>query len=287
VEANIDDSGWTDIADLGDCTGISAELLAGETEMWQVRVAGENGQTSDPISRTVIADADPPTAQISPTVVLSGTLAFVRGLTWDEAPVARPPAAVEVSVNGGRFHRAFLSAASQTELEGGSARQESSNPAKWLFPLWLTSQDGTLVEVVARAIDQAGNVGPATEPLPILLDNRGPSMTAAQVEGWLEGTVSDGSGVASVSVSLDGGAHYQAVALDGETWSFELSSWASPRRESFAMLRAVDSWGNVTRELLPVATEVHNLYLPLILELSPVATEVHELYLPLMLKERD
>ncbi|MGD8472611.1 MAG: hypothetical protein PVH59_00715, partial [Anaerolineae bacterium] len=265
VEANIDDSGWTDIADLGDCTGISDELLAGETEVWQVRVAGENGQTSDPISRTVIADADPPTVQISPTLVLSGTLAFVRGLTWDEAPVARPPAAVEVSVNGGRFYPAHLSAGGEAARSGDPVRQEPSDTATWLFPLWLTSQDGVTAEIVARAVDQAGNVGPETDPLPIILDNRGPSMTAAQIEGWLEGTASDGSGVASVSVSLDGGVHYQPVILEGEAWSFDLSSWAGSLPETFAMLRAVDLWGNVTRELLPVEIEYNELYLPLIL----------------------
>jgi hypothetical protein len=207
-----------------------------------------------------------PTVQISPTVALSGTLAFIRGLAEDEAAIPRPPAAVEVSLNGGRFYPAFVSAASQMEPEGGSARQEPSNSARWLFPLWLTSQDGATVEVVARAIDQAGNVGPETDPLLIILDNRGPSMTAAQTEDRLEGTVSDGSGVASVSVSLDGGAHYQPVAFDGGSWSFELSSWAGPWPEFFAMLRAVDSWGNVTRELLPVESEAHDLYLPLILK---------------------
>jgi len=117
-----------------------------------------------------------------------------------------------------------------------------------------------------RLVDQAGNVGPATDPLPIILDNRGPRMTAAQIEGWLEGTARDGSGVASVSLSLDGGAYYQPVAVEGEVWSFELSSWAGSWPESFAMLRAVDLWGNITRELLPVEMEHNELYLPLILK---------------------
>ena len=243
------------------------ELLAGTTEVWEVRVAGANGQISDPISRTVIADDDPPTAQISPTLVLSGTLAFVRGLAWDESPYHAPPGrrSKSVSTEAGSIPRTCLRRDRQP-ADGDSGRQEPSSTAKWLFPLWLTSQDGTTVEVVARAVDQAGNVGPETAPLAITLDNRGPSMTASQVEGWLEGTVSDGSGVASVSVSLDGGAHYQPVALAGEAWSFELSSWAGSWPQPFAMLRAADVWGNVTHELLPVEIEYQRLYLPLILK---------------------
>jgi hypothetical protein len=267
VEANFDESTWTDIAELGDCPGISDELLAGETEVWQVRVVGENGQISDPISRTVIADTDPPTAQISPTVVLSGTLAFLRGLAWDESPVVtRAPRTVEISVNGGRFYPAHLSSQVQTTPDGDPGRQEPESTAKWLFPLWLTSQDGETVEVVARAVDQAGNVGPETAPVPITLDNRGPSLTASQNEGWLEGTVSDGSGVAWLQISLDGGAHYQPMTIAGEAWSFELSSWAGSWPLPFAMLRAADVWGNITPQLLPVELEFEEIYLPLIMK---------------------
>jgi len=90
----------------------------------------------------------------------------------------------------------------------------------------------------------------------------------------LEGSVRDGSGVSSVEVSLDGGIHYQPVALRGETWSFDMASW-SGARQSFAMLRAVDVWGNITHEMIPVDTSaiptptpspsVWRLYLPMVL----------------------
>jgi hypothetical protein len=265
VEANTG-SGWHPVCEMGDCTAISGEVLPQSSQLWQVRVTGANGRTSDPVFRTVVADEVAPMAQISPTLVLSGALAFVRGMAWDEFPTTRAPAKVEVSVDGGRFYPAFLSAAGQPARVGGSSQQESSSPVKWLFPLWLTSQDGATTEVVARAIDQAGNVGPETVPLTIILDNRGPSMTATQRNGWLEGTASDGSGVASVSISLDGGVHYQPVALAGEEWSFQMSSWEGSPPQPFAMLRAADVWGNVTHELLPVETADHRLYLPLILK---------------------
>jgi hypothetical protein len=263
VEANFNGSDWNDVADLGDCTGVSDELRAGDTEVWQVRVVGENGQISEPISRTVIADAAPPTVQISPTLALSGSLAFLRGLAWDESPViSRAPRKVEISVNGGRFYPAHLSAPGGAAVDGDPGRQEPESTARWLFPLWLTGQDGETVEIVARAVDQAGNVGPETEPVSITLDNRGPIVTTAKVGGRLEGMITDGSGVASLSVSLDGGVHYQPAALAGESWSFDLSSWAGSRPEFFTMLRAVDLWGNVTRDVVAF----QELYLPLILK---------------------
>jgi hypothetical protein len=266
VEANFDESGWTDIAELGDCPSISDELLAGESEVWQIRVVGENGQISDPISRTVIADADPPTVQISPTVVLTGTLAFLRGLAWDESPVVtRAPSRVEIRVNGGRFYLAHLSPQVEPTPDGEAGRQEPGSTAKWLFPLWLTGQDGETVEIVARAVDQAGNVGAETAPLAITLDNRGPSLAASQNEGWLEGTAIDGSGVAWLQISLDGGAHYLPVTIEGEAWSFELASWSGSWPLPFAMLRAADVWGNITHEILPVELEFEEIYLPLIL----------------------
>ena len=120
--------------------------------------------------------------------------------------------------------------------------------------------------LLARALDQAGYVRSETTPVEITLDNRGPGMTASQAEGWLEGTVGDGSGVASINISLDGGVHYQPVVLVGESWSFELSSWTGSWPRGFAMLRAVDVWGNVTHELFPVEMEYNLLYLPLILK---------------------
>ena len=136
---------------------------------------------------------------------------------------------------------------------------------KWLFPLRLTRQDGQTVLLVARAVDQAGNVGPSTGPMEIVLDNQGPSLSGGQVNGTLAGTVRDGSGVASLTVSLDGGAHYEPAVLTGETWSYDLSAWTGSPRQPFALLRAADTWGNVTRALVPVeSSSRQRIYLPLI-----------------------
>ena len=166
----------------------------------------------------------------------------------------------------GRFYPAHLSPQVEPAPDGDPGRQEPGSTANWLFPLWLTGQDGETVEIVARAVDQAGNVGPGSAPMAITLDNRGPSVTAVQVEGWLECTASDGSGVAWLQISLDGGAHYQPMTLVGETWSFELSSWTGSWPLHFAMLRATDVWGNVTNQLMLLEFEFEEIYLPLVLK---------------------
>ena len=166
---------------------------------------------------------------------------------------------------GYRRLKALESDVVETTPDGDPGRQEPESAAKWLFPLWLTSQDGETVEIEARAVDQAGNVGAVSAPMEITLDNRGPSLTASQSEGWLQGTASDGSDVAWLQISLDGGAHYAPVTVVGEAWSFELASWSGSWPLPFAMLRAADAWGNVTHELLPVELEFEENYLPLIL----------------------
>jgi len=181
-----------------------------------------------------------------------------------------------VSIDGGRFYPAFLSAVPVT---GQYAKQTVAAPSvgvssvgvsttKWLFPLHLTSQDGTTVTLSARAVDEAGNVGPASEPLTVTLDNVGPHVTITQTGSLLEGTIGDGSGVASFQISLDGGMHYESVALVDENWTFDMSAWSGSPPQSFAMLRAADVWGNVSHAVFPIDFELWRVYLPLVLKSS-------------------
>ncbi len=271
VEANTG-YGWFAVCALGECSRVAGYLADAASETWRLRVTRESGRSSEPVARMVVADSVAPSAQIATRGVLSGTLAFVRGIAWDDFPTTRPPSKVELSIDGGRFHPAILSSVRDESLLSAEVVAESST--KWLFPLRLTSQDGETVQVVARAVDEAGNVGPSTEPVAITLDNRGPTVTAAQVNELLQGTASDGSGVASVEVSLDGGGHYQPVILMDERWSFDMTGWAGSAMQDFALLRAADVWGNVSRHMVPVDPGViptptptpmdRRLYLPVI-----------------------
>jgi hypothetical protein len=263
VEANVDGGAWQVACQVGDCVAVETGIPDLSSQQVQLRVVGTNGCTSDPISKIVVADSVSPTVQIAPTVILSGTLAFVRGTAWDEFPTTRAPDRVEVSIDGGRFYPAFLSAVPVTAQYGKQAVTASTT--KWMFPLHLTSQDGTTVTLSARAVDEAGNVGPASEPLTITLDNIGPHVTITQTGSLLEGTIGDGSGVASFQISLDGGMHYEPVTWVDQDWTFDMLAWSGSPPQSFAMLRAVDVWGNDSHAVFPIDFELERVYLPLVL----------------------
>jgi hypothetical protein len=129
----------------------------------------------------------------------------------------------------------------------------------------LTNQDGEQIEVVARAIDQAGNVGPESEPVTVILDSVGPAITVTQTSPVLQGMVSDGSGVASVEVSLNGGADFLPAALSAGAWTFAPASAPGPRQE-FAIVRARDVWDNLTHEMVVgVVLQFHEVYVPMVL----------------------
>jgi len=275
VEAN-SGSGWFSVCPLGECSRVAGYLGDMASETWRFRVRGDNGRSAEPVVRTLVADSVAPSAQIATRGVISGTLAFVRGMAWDTFPTTRPPTKVEVSIDGGRFHSAFLSSVRDETLYAAQGPAESST--KWLFPLRLTSQDGETVQLVARAVDEAGNVGPNSESVALTLDNRGPRITATQVGDQLQGTASDGSGVASVELSLDGGEHYQQVTLMGEEWSFEIAGWEGSALQDFALLRAADIWGNVSRHMVPLDPSVVPTPTP------PVLDE--RLYLPMLQRPR-
>ncbi|MBN2390564.1 MAG: FG-GAP repeat protein [Anaerolineae bacterium] len=267
VEANVDGAGWTVVCAVGDCVAFETGIPGLSSQQVRLRVVGVNGCTSDPISQLVVADGVSPTAQIAPRIVYSGTLAFIRGTAWDEFPATRTPERVEVSINGGRFHSAFLSAVPAAHQY--TAQTEAVSTTQWLFPLHLTSQDGTTVTLSARAVDEAGNVGPASEPVTVTLDNIGPQITITQTDSLLEGTINDGSGVASFEISLDGGMHYEPVAWSGGDWTFDMVTWSGSLPQSFAMLRATDVWGNVSHAVFPIAFELKRVYLPVVMRNSP------------------
>ena len=88
VEVNTGSS-WHTFCALGDCTLLAGFLGDSSTQTWQIRVTSANGRSSEPVTRLVIADSVAPSVQIATTGVLSGTLAFVRGIAWDDFPTTR------------------------------------------------------------------------------------------------------------------------------------------------------------------------------------------------------
>jgi hypothetical protein len=253
VEANTG-SGWTVVGPMGDHVALSAYLPPEATQVWQVRVSSACGRRSEPVVMTMIADDVVPSAQVSLTRHLTGTFSFLRGTTSDNFPSTRPPQRVEVSINGGRYQPAVVSA------NGGSG----SSQATWLFPMEFSDQDGEVIEVVARAVDEAGNVGPSSTPITVTVDNVGPAVTYAMDGQVLEGTASDGSGVALVELSVDGGLSYEPATLDDGSWSYPLSSCPGSHGLAFALIRARDELGNTTREVAVWPAAGFGVYLPLV-----------------------
>ncbi len=262
VEANPGNSGWQPVCILGDCTVVRGVVAQGGSHTIQIRTTGQNGRSSTPVVRTIVADSTPPTVQIDAATVFSGAVAYLKGVAWDAFPTSRAPVRVEVSIDGQRYRPAVLAA---PKLQALDAEQTTATVAPWRFPLKLTTEDGKTIQVQARAIDEAGNIGAATRPMAITLDNLGPKLTYELVEDRIQGTARDGSGVRSLEISLDGGVRYLPVAVNGVEWSFELSSWPG-LASSYALLRARDVHGNATTELapLPAVTGVERVYLPMV-----------------------
>ncbi|MBX3000370.1 MAG: VCBS repeat-containing protein [Caldilineaceae bacterium] len=256
VEVNTG-SGWNSLCQLGLCDVIVANIPAGGIQDWQIRVDGGNGRFSDIEHLTVIADSIAPTVEIANTTLLSGTLGFIEGLAWDGFPTTRAPQRVEVSINGGRFLPAAMS------KPGRTAQRNGAETAVWRMPVSYDGWDGQAVNVVARAVDEAGNISTPSAPISITLDSMGPSIAITQTERLLAGTVKDGSGVATVEISLDGGNSYQSAERRGENVSFDLSAWRGGAIQTLAMVRAADLHGNLSHAIVPITTlPPLRIYLP-------------------------
>ncbi len=260
--------GFQELGKLGYNFNITGTVDPDSSQEWQLRVVSDNGQVSPIVSGMLVADDEAPTAQISPVSALSGNVGVIRGTAADTFPTTRSPNRVEVSVDGGRFlpvHTA--SVAAQASGMNSAAAQQAE--VAWIFPLRVTNEDGRQVQVVARAIDEAGNVGPNSDPVTITLDGVGPVITGTRDANVIYGHVSDGSGVALFEASLDGGAHYEPVALAGEDWTFDMNAWSGSPPLSFAMLRATDVYDNVSHAVIPIDFALERVYLPLVVKSGP------------------
>ncbi len=273
VEVNTG-SGWTPICRLGDCFRWRGSLPSASSQDWRMRVRSDSGVISFEALKTVIADEVAPTAQISPTIILKNGFSLISGLAQDGFPTTKPPARVEISIDGGKFLPAIQAGAG---LVGGAhlnapgvstqaAAASASSTTSWNFSLQLANEDGKTIQVVARAIDSAGNVGPNSAPISVVLDNVGPAITVTQIAQVMQGTVSDGSGVATVEVSLDGGTVYQAATFAAGSWSFDRAAWSGGSQQAFALVRARDVWGNVTQQAVEIAPiqNGYRVFMPII-----------------------
>lgn len=251
-------AGFNALGSLGTATEISGTVNAGQSQVWQLRARGPNGQLSEIMTRTVVADnSAPPVVQFNPNFIITKTTMVLGGAASDNNALGY----VQVSINGGPFYKAVF--ADGSVLARGATEVATTNAyANWQLPLNLGEKDNVTFNVTARAVDAAGNVGPLSAAQVITIDNVGPQVTAALSGTLISGTVIDGSGVASVEVSINGGLNYTPASFNGGAWSGS----AAGAFIGFVLVRATDVHGNETILAVPADNLLQvRIYMPQIM----------------------
>jgi hypothetical protein len=245
-------AGFNLLGNLGAVQSVTHTLPGGYNQLWTLQVQADNGKISTD-TVTVRTDNLAPTVQFTLTQVFTKNLNLLKGLAFDNSGLLR---AVEVSIDNGPFKRALLGDGSVL------INAPQAGDVTWSIPIDASYTDGDVVPIVARAIDQAGNVGPTSDEQLVLLDATGPSLEVLNTDAIISGTLYDGSGVAEVALSLDGGATYQLVDRNGSDWSFDRSTWTGGTPLPLGLVRAADVHGNVAQVMF--APDMKQVYLPLV-----------------------
>jgi hypothetical protein len=245
-------AGFSLLGALGAVQSVTHTLPAGYNQLWTLQVQSTNGKVSTD-TVTVKTDGLVPSVQFTPTLVFTKAFGLLKGLAFDDSGVM---SAVEVSLNGGAFKKALLGDGSVL------VNAPQAGEVTWSLPIDASHTDGDPLQVVARAVDAAGNVGPNSAPVTITLDTTGPTINVSDTGAAIGGTVFDGSGVSEVAISLDGGSTYQLAVLNGSNWSFNRATWAGGTPIAFVIIRGRDVYGNESQVV--DVLDVRHLYLPLI-----------------------
>ncbi len=250
-------AGFTLLGTLGAVNSVSETLPSSYHQPWTLRVTADNTKVS---TDTVIVHVDnlTPSVQITSVAVLTHVLSLLKGFASDDS---NSLSAVEVSLNGGPFKKALLGDGSVLM----NSPQATAGQVAWALPINASGADGEQVQVVARAVDAAGNVSPNSSPVMVTLDAIGPAITVMQIGQVISGTVSDGSGVAQVQVSLDGGVTYQNAALVGSAWSFDRSAWTGGPPIAWVVVRALDVYGNMAQVMAAGGAASYRVFLPVVI----------------------
>lgn len=249
-------AGFSLLGALGAVQSVTHTLPAGYNQLWTLQVQSTNGQVSTD-TVTVKTDNLVPSVQFTPTLIFTKAFGLLKGLAFDDSGFL---SSVEVSLNGKAFKKALLGDGSV--LLNAPQNAPQAGPVEWTLPIDASNTDGEPLQVVARAVDSAGNIGPNSAPITITLDTLGPAISVNSTGAIISGTVNDGSGVAEVAISLDGGATYQLATLNGSDWSFDRGTWAGSAPIAFVVVRARDVYGNESQTV--DVLDVKHLYLPLI-----------------------
>ncbi|MFN8485914.1 MAG: Ig-like domain-containing protein [Anaerolineae bacterium] len=307
IEVRVGDSPWrqppTDVGGIFTTRRWRIDVDAPASGSFVVQARGHDifGQTSEPVSATVLVDNIPPIAHLALSRdVVKDTTLTVSGRVVDPFPALGVIERVEVQVDDGPWQLApppylLLPAIPPLPPLGGRLWR-----ATWRVP----TEEGVGHRIRARAVDAAGNVGPASAWTPFTVDTVRPTSTiaypsagsaapeaclslpAGHVLMW--GTAKDGWSLSGVGVSVDGGRTWADALVGPDAAAFlarvlcagsaaqkgDSTLWAAsapaPMGELALRSRAVDAAGNVETLKPPVRVQhvgappaaPYRLYLP-------------------------
>jgi hypothetical protein len=182
------------------------------------------------------------------------------------APSSGSTVSGTISVSGAASDSSASLASVKISVDGG-AYQPASGTASWSVSLNTTSYPDGTHTIAAKATDSAGSTAVTTDtvafsnspnspppppPPPPPPDTTPPSVSisAPAPSGTVSGTVSvsgsasDNVGLATVQVSVDGGAYQTAQGTN--SWSYSLDTTALTNGSHTFTARAIDTSGNVS-----------------------------------------
>jgi Bacterial Ig domain len=195
------------------------------------------------------------------------------------SPSSGSTASGPVTVSGSASAGNTSLASVRVSLDGGSY-QPASGTTAWSFPLNTASYPNGTHTIAAQATDSRGTTAVTTET--VTFSNSAPqppqpsppsdttlpsvSISAPAPSATVSGTVSvsgsasDNIGLATVQVSIDGGAYQAAQGTSG--WSYSLDSTTLPDGSHTLAVRATDTSGNVSTTSEGVTVQNNSTNLP-------------------------
>ena len=206
-----------------------AKDAAGNASTASVSFTSSNVDTTPPV---VTISAPSGGATVAGSVSVSGTAADTGGL-----------ASVAVSVDGGLY-------------------QPTAGTASWTDSLDTTALANGAHTITARAVDMSGNA--STANVSVNVQNADATPPAVQIGSpaagatlsgavIVSGGASDDAQVASVAVSVDGGAY--AAAQGTTSWSYALNTTSLANGAHTISVRATDGSGNVATASVAVTVQ--------------------------------
>ena len=219
VEVRVNDGPWM-MAEGKHAWQAAMEIpTSGPVEL-AARATDEHGYQSAVVLQPILVDGTPPTADLMlAQTTLAGRVARLAGFADDLD--GSGVAGVQIQIDDGHWVSTKL-----------PLQPVDGERVQWQYVWTLPREDGVAHTIAVRASDWAGNIGPASAPVPVTVDSIAPVSTIVApqpgdvVTGLqisVSGVAADGNGISMVEVSIDGGQSWMAAELEpGEGAGFSL-----------------------------------------------------------------